>query len=146
MSDGEAYVQGYRAAIRDIDGPDLAYRVRMIFSNIEAAAIRSRVDPHWLDNPSPADARPWSSPSSIGAVYLARADDRIKIGFTTRAVHSRLRALSTTIGREIHLLATYPGTRELEAALHRKFDDLRIRGEWFQDHDRIHRWIESWQK
>jgi hypothetical protein len=64
-------------------------------------------------------------------VYFARAtDSRIKIGFTADS-SKRLANLSSAIGRDIELLATVPGSRDLEQHLHERFAAARDKGEWF---------------
>lgn len=57
-------------------------------------------------------------------VYIARRLGAIKIGYTTN-VQRRMAELGTT------LLVAIPGSRDLEAALHRRFRQHRIAYEWF---------------
>jgi len=72
-------------------------------------------------------------------------DDHVKIG-TTKNLAARLRSLSTARadGDRLTVLATEPGTYDLEQRRHAQFADTRAHGEWFklspalQDHiDRL---------
>jgi excisionase family DNA binding protein len=67
-----------------------------------------------------------------GFVYfLAAIDGPIKIGFA-RDVSERLAALQIANPHPLRLLASLPGTVRLERALHRRFAEHRLRGEWFR--------------
>jgi len=69
----------------------------------------------------------------LGAVYFLRVDGKgpVKIGFTTDIDH-RLGSLATGHSGKIELIALIEGSRSDEKALHRRFKDLRVRGEWFK--------------
>lgn len=60
-----------------------------------------------------------------GWVYLIRLGDRVKIGYSAN-VYGRLRDLPFE-----QILALIPGSFATEHALHRRFEHLRIAGEWF---------------
>lgn len=62
---------------------------------------------------------------SASRVYFMRHDRIIKIGFSVDP-EKRAQALASAV-----ILATEPGGRVLEEAMHAKFSHLRIRGEWF---------------
>lgn len=64
------------------------------------------------------------------SVYFAAAGDRIKIGWS-RKVGTRIAQLQTGNPEPVVLLATVPGGLSRERALHRRFDHLRVAGEWF---------------
>ncbi|NIA72299.1 hypothetical protein HBA54_27285 [Pelagibius litoralis] len=68
------------------------------------------------------------------SVYFAQAGDAgpIKIGFASD-VEKRLAGLQTGNPEPIRLLNIVPdGTRSLEARIHAKFGEHRLRGEWFR--------------
>jgi hypothetical protein len=73
-------------------------------------------------------------------VYFIRAGDAIKIGRTTNLA-ARFRALATASPVPLELLATVSGGRELEAQLHREWQHLHIRGEWFEADEELLRFI-----
>lgn len=67
-----------------------------------------------------------------GVVYFIRDEDGyIKIG-TAGSAESRLAALQTAHRQRLTLLATLPGERTEELALHRRFASAHVRGEWFR--------------
>jgi hypothetical protein len=66
-----------------------------------------------------------------GFVYFVQADDGpIKIGYS-RNVRARLAALQVNTHLSLRLLGSMPGGEILEAQLHARFSEDRIRGEWF---------------
>lgn len=65
-------------------------------------------------------------------VYFITDGEAIKIGKANNP-KSRLSALQTSHYKPLAVLATMSGGEELERELHRTFDALRIRGEWFKD-------------
>lgn len=65
-------------------------------------------------------------------VYIIQDGDMVKIG---KAVHpmERLKSLQTGHSRPLALVAAIPAHADLERALHRRFDNLRLPGtEWFR--------------
>lgn len=72
-----------------------------------------------------------------GTVYFAERNGLIKIGWT-RNIAQRMRALSRgaqaiagqTVG-PVTRLASYRGSRWVEAELHHRFAEYRVAGEWF---------------
>jgi hypothetical protein len=68
---------------------------------------------------------------SIGWVYFARSDGLVKIGFS-RHLAGRLANLQTHSVHEVVLLKKVRGTMADEKAWHRRFANLRVRGEWFR--------------
>lgn len=67
-----------------------------------------------------------------GYVYfIADEDGYIKIGHA-RDVNSRLRSLQTASRQELRVVASTSGTASDEKALHAKFADAHVRGEWFR--------------
>lgn len=70
---------------------------------------------------------------SEGAVYFIQGvkSGHIKIGFSTD-VPARAASLTTGSAETLRLLGTIPGTQSDEQALHRTFQHLRVKGEWFE--------------
>jgi hypothetical protein len=64
----------------------------------------------------------------LGRVYFLRDGDRIKIG----TMASRVKGGQSMNPRELVLIGSVPGDRQLEVGLHRKFRHLHVRGEWFE--------------
>jgi hypothetical protein len=66
-------------------------------------------------------------------IYFIQQGDSgpIKIGYTETDVCRRVAQLQTGNAEPLRCLAVMEGTEEEEQALHGKFDDNRIRGEWF---------------
>lgn len=62
--------------------------------------------------------------------------DRLKIGTTTE-LKKRLSALQTGCPEPLELIGTIPGGRVEEAALHREFQHLRLKGEWFRGDEQM---------
>jgi len=70
---------------------------------------------------------------SDGFVYFIEASESgfLKIGWAKDPV-KRLRELQTGCPYELTILGQCPGSLEDEAAFHRTYADLRVRGEWFR--------------
>lgn len=68
-----------------------------------------------------------------GHIYFIQVgvDGPIKIGFSSD-VAQRLRTLQTGHTEKLRLLHKQVGTKEDEAALHRKFRNIHIKGEWYE--------------
>jgi hypothetical protein len=66
-------------------------------------------------------------------VYFIRFGETgpIKIGYSTQ-VGRRVAELQTGSPEELHVVATVPGTKTDEAALHRRFKGQHARGEWYR--------------
>lgn len=69
-------------------------------------------------------------------IYFVQTNDNahIKIGYASN-VEKRMAALQTGAPRGVKLLATMPGDKQVERAVHERFARLRGHGEWF-DTDR----------
>jgi hypothetical protein len=74
--------------------------------------------------------------------FIACGDDLIKIGHTTN-LRSRLRSLRTATPKELRVLLVFPGTRDDERELHRKFEAHRAGREWFSRCDATTEFISS---
>jgi hypothetical protein len=68
-----------------------------------------------------------------GYVYFITGDplDYVKIGWTKKNPFARLRELQTGCPNHLFVLTYVSGSLEDEARLHRTFDLLHYRGEWF---------------
>jgi len=80
-----------------------------------------------------------------GIIYFfgCETSREIKIGITSGRVEKRLATLQTARGHKINLLATLPGTIKLERALHDRFSQHRLKGEWFMPHPDILAFIDQ---
>jgi hypothetical protein len=89
---------------------------------------------NWRKNPSKAK----------GHVYfiLAKTSQMIKIGFS-RDPQKRFTDLSTGSPEPLVLWGTVPGSFGAEALLHRRFNHLRIKGEWFKATDEVFEHLEN---
>lgn len=83
-------------------------------------------------------------PVPTGFVYFMAMGDFIKIGFSGSPEH---RVKSFAIGNpyDIDILLKIPGSLEVEGEMHRRFDHIRHRGEWFQRTDGLVAYI-GWLK
>jgi hypothetical protein len=70
------------------------------------------------------------------------ANDLIKIGYSSR-VSCRRQELSYIMGVELVLLGVIDGTRKDETVLHKRFSDLRTKGEWFCPADELLSFIDQ---
>jgi hypothetical protein len=80
------------------------------------------------------------------AVYFIRedvAEGSIKIGTTVGDPLARLAALRTGNPRPLRLLVAIPGGTAEEKALHERFKDLRLEGEWFRPAERLLGFVEA---
>ncbi len=65
-------------------------------------------------------------------VYLVKAGKYAKIGKTTlNSLDERISALQTGNPQKLKLLAVIEGYSEVEEALHAKYSEFKVRGEWF---------------
>jgi hypothetical protein len=70
-------------------------------------------------------------------------DGPIKIGTTAGDPSVRVAALQTGNPRQLTLLACIPGGPVEEVAMHRRFADLKLHGEWFAAKDRLLGFVEA---
>jgi hypothetical protein len=91
---------------------------------------RQRYIPRELpDRPDDPDFKQYSGTDCI---YFVQAQQLrlIKIGFSSN-VPKRLAALKTGCPDSLELLNIIPGGAQMEKALHQRFSEQRVRGEWF---------------
>lgn len=79
-------------------------------------------------------------PPRVETVYVIRCGYRVKIGFT-RNIAQRLHSLKTANHRPMELLTSWPAPQTEEKALHARFADLRVSGEWFALRKPIKEWL-----
>lgn len=79
----------------------------------------------------------------LGGIYFAQAGDEgpIKIGWS-QDVERRMASLQVGCWVHVRLVATLPGRRIDEVAMHQRFAAARIRGEWFH-HAPVLAWLEG---
>lgn len=77
-------------------------------------------------------ARAPRDPATV-AVYLLQQGDAgpVKIG-STASLRQRLSALQTASPVPLRVLALLPGGQDEERALHARFTEHRLRGEWYE--------------
>ncbi|MDI3330691.1 MAG: GIY-YIG nuclease family protein [Micrococcus sp.] len=120
------------------DGPLAAIRRRRNWEAEQAKMLQQKLaesDSSWERHLAERQARN----TAPGTIYYLRMGDRIKIGFT-RDLQQRLAAYPP----HTEVLATHPGTFQLEAEMHQKFKAHRAeRREWFHPHAEIDAHIET---
>lgn len=67
----------------------------------------------------------------------------VKIGVTRGNSEHRLTLIATGCPLDIRVLGTMPGGFRLEKDIHRQFNHLRIRGEWFHLTRELRKFIQS---
>jgi len=114
------------------------YELRKSKRNACLAEIKKRredeVDP---DVPNPEPEQP-----KAGVVYIIKAGERVKIGFTTN-LESRLGSYRTNCPFPPEVLCKSPGTPRDEAAVHLRFHEHRLHGEWFHLTPEIQAYIDE---
>lgn len=80
-----------------------------------------------------------------GYVYFIQDDDLIKIGYSA-SPNQRLRTLQASHSQTLSLVAFFPALPEQESELHRRFQALRVAGEWFRFEDPVKTFIEEEEK
>lgn len=78
----------------------------------------------------------------IYVVQMGGEGGPVKIGISKNP-SARLLDLSVGSPLPVVLLATMEGDRPEEAALHRRFMEYRLNGEWFQFCEDIRQWLQS---
>lgn len=84
------------------------------------------------DLPMPTRSRNVASYSRReGWVYVVRAGDAVKIGFTSGCPHKRVRDLQTGSAVRLRLIGLKRTTKAEEREFHQMLDGYRMHGEWF---------------
>jgi len=83
--------------------------------------------------------------SAAPVVYFVQIGKHIKIGFS-KNLNRRLEALATSTAETIKILATIPGSREVEQRLHQSLRSVRFRREFFWPDNRIDVFIHKAEK
>ncbi len=80
----------------------------------------------------------------VRAIYFVtcEGDFPIKIGMSSNVVE-RMRDIRTALPFEPILLASFQGTSRDERDIHKRFDHLKLRGEWFRRDDDLLAYIEQ---
>jgi hypothetical protein len=68
----------------------------------------------------------------IGAIITEGESAAVKIGYSSSDPRKRLQKLQIGNPDKLYMLAWESGTFDDERALHRRFDHLWLRGEWFR--------------
>ncbi|EGJ31224.1 MULTISPECIES: GIY-YIG nuclease family protein [Moorena] len=73
---------------------------------------------------------------------LDKGRNAIRIGYTTNP-NGNIRGLETKSVKTLELIKIIPGSAKMETEFHRKFQHLRISGEWFDATPEVMRYISS---
>lgn len=90
------------------------------------------------------EAPPNNDTSRVYFIQQMHGDHPVKIGYTgPQRINSRLKDLSCASPYPLKLLGSFPGGREDERKLHRRFKACKLRGEWFQPDEKMRKYMES---
>jgi hypothetical protein len=107
----------------------LMYEAVLHSPDVPVTSAQSKVAERRQAEQERAKARARARGQQPGWIYYLRIGDRLKIGYSAD-VRERMRAYPP----ESELLAVHPGTRDLEADMHRRFTGSRAAGrEWFRE-------------
>jgi hypothetical protein len=100
-----------------------------------------RYHPYHLDEFKNNPEDPWDD-EITGRVYFlsTRCGRYVKIGYATD-VSRRMTEIDLCHPEPLALLGSMPGNPRIEKFMHRKFKDLRVRGEWFHLAEEIQQYI-----
>lgn len=79
-----------------------------------------------------------------GYVYFIQGENggAIKIGYS-KDPESRLKSLQTSYPDILKVLCLIPGTEKIEKKYHKKFENIRLNGEWFKPDETVFQEIET---
>jgi hypothetical protein len=83
---------------------------------------------------------------SHGHIYFITDFQTIKIGFSKSSPARRMVHMQTGHPLPLYLVGSIPATKHQEAMLHRRFEHLRTRGEWFRVEYDLLDYIEGFEK
>jgi T5orf172 domain len=98
------------------------------YSNANAERTIRKVAQAWQVTVTDRESMQPQSPA--GWVYFIRSGALIKVGYTTD-LSKRMRSYNSH-NPDVQLMAVVPGTRDDEAAYHKRFAAQKVRGEWFR--------------
>ena len=75
-----------------------------------------------------------------GYIYAIRAGDRVKIGYSAEPA-VRFNKIKADSPLPVRLMGVTPGDLTAEAALHQRFVEYRIHGEWFLLKGAVAEWV-----
>lgn len=122
----------WNARRRELFATDPLYRERIREQGrIQAAKYRAR-NPQGYSATKARTVRKNKGDGLPRIYFVQAASGPIKIGFTTKTPESRLSELQVGSFEELTLMGAMPGSQRQELEIHRRFEHLRIRGEWFR--------------
>lgn len=75
-------------------------------------------------------------------IYFIKANDKVKIGYAEDP-SKRIPSIQTSSPYELEVLLILEGNYDLEYKLHKRFNDLRATGEWFDFGESIKSYIKE---
>ena len=87
------------------------------------------------------ERRKRSQPKPTGHVYFLRANNTVKIGFSTN-LSERLRNIRTGCPEKVRLVKVVAGTMKTERMYHDRYAEYRLDGEWFDLRGRLAKYLE----
>jgi|GEM_PF-1967067 len=73
-------------------------------------------------------------------IYFVRANNRVKIGYADDP-SSRIPSIQTSSPYKLEVLLIIEGTYEIEHKIHKRFQEYRIIGEWFEYGPRLEAYL-----
>jgi len=73
-------------------------------------------------------------------IYFIKANDRVKIGYAADPTN-RIPSIQTSSPFKLEVLLIIEGNYEVERKLHKRFQEYRITGEWFEYGERLESFV-----
>lgn len=127
--------------------PDLAtlsnHRILKRLAGWTQVSAYRHLGPRGLGKGRPRNDGRMSERSQQGHIYFLQNGRRklVKIGFSGDHI-SRIDSLQSATPDKLKLLATLPGSRTLEAELHKRFAKYHVQGEWFSVEGELAKYID----